>query len=1022
MTRLLPPYHEEAPRYEPISVEQLEEEGLCRESVRQDVVRAGPPRHASTQQFAVLKHAKAGPPVVQGVSLVPTHELPDRFRSIFPFALFNAVQSKCFEAVYRTNDNFVLSAPTGSGKTAVLELAICGLINGYSNGSFKIIYQAPTKSLCAERQRDWQAKFGPLGLECAELTGDTDFAQLRHVQHASIIITTPEKWDGMTRKWKDHQKLMQMVKLFLIDEVHILKEDRGAVLEAIVSRMKSIGSDVRFLALSATVPNSQDVAVWLGKDPINAHLPAIRERFGEEFRPVRLQKHVHGYQGHSNDFAFEKMLNAKLPEVISKCSQRKPIMVFCFTRASSVETAKLLASWWATKGPKERLWSAPRSRLVVSNRDLRDTISAGVAFHHGGLQIQDRTAVEKAYLAGEVNVICCTSTLAVGVNLPCHMVIVKGTVTYQTNQVAGLKEYSDLEIMQMLGRAGRPQFDDSAVAVIMTRLEKVQRYEKMLTGQEILESCLHRNLTDHLNAEIGLGTVTNVASAKRWLSGTFLYVRLKENPDHYQLATAASGHSLDERLESICRNSIAELQESDLVTASPTLHSTEFGDAMARYYVQFPTMKVFLGLPPRAKISEILSAIAQASEFREIRFRSGEKSVYKDLNRNSSIKFPIPVNVDLAAHKVSLIIQAILGVIDLPTEDSKHRAEFTLAKAVIFQHAHRLIRCIIDCQLHLNDAVSARNALMLARSIGAQVWDDSPLHMKQLEGIGIVAVRKLASAGIKAIEDIESADASRLETIMSRHPPYGARMQERARAFPKLRVTLKAIGKPVVKKSEHVSINVKAEIGFLNEKTPEAFLKRAVYICLLAETSDGQKVHFARISAKKLDKGQDLIFTVNLTSANQSIRAYVMCDEIAGTARQALLKPEIPASAFPPPKTAEEMNKQRSQVIRAENSSKRRASRGTTDISDEFGDADIDDADLTLAEGTGFVDIDDLHLSGDNEGAQRKKQKTFHDADAPPEHQALRLPNGNWACNHACKDKTSCKHFCCREGVDKKPK
>lgn len=220
------------------------------------------PRLEARSKLQPLTTAQC-PPVVQGIALVPTHRLPDRFRSLFYFPLFNAVQSKCFPVVYDTNDNFVLSAPTGSGKTAILELAICRLITSHANGSYKVIYQAPTKSLCSERQRDWQKKFAPLDLQVAELTGDTDNAQLRNVQHASIIITTPEKWDSITRRWKDHQKLVQMVKLFLIDEVHILKEDRGATLEAIVSRMKSVGTNIRFVALSATVPNSQDIATWL---------------------------------------------------------------------------------------------------------------------------------------------------------------------------------------------------------------------------------------------------------------------------------------------------------------------------------------------------------------------------------------------------------------------------------------------------------------------------------------------------------------------------------------------------------------------------------------------------------------------------------------------------------------------------------------------------------------------------------------------------------------------------------------
>lgn len=251
------------------------------------------------------------PTSIQGIVLVSVHELPDSYRSIFPFPMFNAVQSKCFRAIYHQDDNIVLTSPTGSGKTVIMELAICRLLNTSKDERFKVVYQAPTKSLCSERFRDWSKKFMSLGLQCAELTGDTDQSQLRSVQSAHIIITTPEKWDSMTRKWKDHARLMQLVKLILVDEVHILKETRGATLETVVSRMKSIGSSVRFVALSATVPNSEDIATWLGKDATNQHIPAHTEHFGEEFRPVKLQKFVYGYKSNWNDFAFDKMCNGK---------------------------------------------------------------------------------------------------------------------------------------------------------------------------------------------------------------------------------------------------------------------------------------------------------------------------------------------------------------------------------------------------------------------------------------------------------------------------------------------------------------------------------------------------------------------------------------------------------------------------------------------------------------------------------------------------------------------------------------
>jgi ATP-dependent DNA helicase HFM1/MER3 len=251
------------------------------------------------------------PPSVRGIVLVSVNNIPEIYRSIFPFPLFNAIQSKSFHSVYNSNDNIVLSSPTGSGKTVIMELAICRLLNILKDERFKVIYQAPTKSLCSERFRDWHAKFSALNLKCAELTGDTDSSQLRSVQISQIIITTPEKWDSMTRKWKDHMKLMQLVKLFLIDEVHILKETRGATLEAVVSRMKNIGSNVRFVALSATVPNSEDIATWLGKDATNQHVPAHREHFGEEFRPVILKKVVYGYPCSMNDFAFDKVCGTK---------------------------------------------------------------------------------------------------------------------------------------------------------------------------------------------------------------------------------------------------------------------------------------------------------------------------------------------------------------------------------------------------------------------------------------------------------------------------------------------------------------------------------------------------------------------------------------------------------------------------------------------------------------------------------------------------------------------------------------
>ncbi|KAF2468631.1 uncharacterized protein BDR25DRAFT_394820 [Lindgomyces ingoldianus] len=991
-----------------------------------------------------LPHA---PPMAQGIPLIPRSELPDRLRTVFPFDFFNAVQSKCFKNVYKSDDNFVLSSPTGSGKTAILELAICRAISTNATGQYKIVYQAPTKALCSERQRDWQKKFNPLGLQCAELTGDSDNANLRAVQSANIIVTTPEKWDSITRKWKDHEKLMQLIRLFLIDEVHILNEDRGATLETVVSRMKTIGTDVRFVALSATVPNFEDVATWLGKNSQEPFEPANNERFGEEFRPVKLKKHVCGYQSSGNEFVFEKFLDGKLPEVITKYSERKPMMVFCVTRNSTVSTAKMLANWWISRSSQDRHWKKPSKALHFRDSELRNCVASGVAFHHAGLEPNDRQGVEEGFLKGDINVICCTSTLAVGVNLPCHFVIIKNTMSY-TN--TGLKEYADLEVMQMLGRAGRPQFDNSAIAVIMTRQQKVRRYELMVTGQDILESCLHLNLVDHLNAEVGLRTIRDLTSAKKWLAGTFLYVRLKQNPNYYKLEGARSGQDVDEQLDDICSRDITLLQDTSLVTKDQHFKCTEFGDAMARYYVQFDTMRAFLGLEPKTKISEMvrkfiplspkraLSAIAQAAEFKEIRFRAGEKPFYKSLNQSPSIRFPIPVNLDAPAQKVSLILQSVLGGADMSFENgAKIRSQYTMEMSLIFKHVHRLIRCIIDCQICLGDSVAVRNALMLERSLSGRAWDDSPLQLKQIEQIGVVAVRKLVNAGIRSIEELENTEPHRIEMILGKNPPFGMKLLDRLKPFPKLRVSVHVQPTSISRTPDGVKILVKAEIGFLNENPPSNFQQKPIYVCLLAETSDERLIHFARISGFKLGKGQDLTFLAHLTGPDQYINCYVMCDGLAGTMRGATVKPNIPASRFTRPRPHDTASLSSGPERPTSNMSRRRietmiGSRRSSDGSDEFGLDGIDDDDLVKAS---FGDLDFDHIenyANPNHALTRKnttnntstkgKGKSLEKSVEEDEYEPKQLENGKWACNHKCKDKKSCKHYCCKEGTDKPPK
>lgn len=92
------------------------------------------------------------------------------------------------------------------------------------------------KALCEERLIDWHRKFTNFGLSCISVTGDSDNVDLQSLLIYNLIITTPEKWDSLTRRWRDNKKLADLVKLFMIDEIHLVGEsNRGPTLEAVVS-------------------------------------------------------------------------------------------------------------------------------------------------------------------------------------------------------------------------------------------------------------------------------------------------------------------------------------------------------------------------------------------------------------------------------------------------------------------------------------------------------------------------------------------------------------------------------------------------------------------------------------------------------------------------------------------------------------------------------------------------------------------------------------------------------------------
>ncbi|NXD78239.1 HFM1 helicase, partial [Halcyon senegalensis] len=615
-------------------------------------------------------------------SLRAVTEIPTQYRSIFKeFPYFNYAQSKALDDLLYTDRNFVISAPTGSGKTVMFELAITRLLMKAPLPwlNIKVVYMAPIKALCSQRFDDWKEKFGPIGLSCKELTGDTVMDDLFEIHHAHIIVTTPEKWDSMTRRWRVNS-IVQLVRLFLIDEVHIIKdESRGATLEVVVSRMKTVQSSLsrlseghdsvpplRFVAVSATIPNAEDIAEWLS----DSEMPAVCLKIDEDQRPVKLRKIVLGFPCSDNqtEFRFDLSLNYKIASIIQAYSEKKPSLVFCATRKGVQQAASVLAKDAKFVLSIEQKQSK-LSQVMTIIISLSDLLMYGVAYHHAGMEISDRKVIEGAFTVGDLPVLFTTSTLAMGVNLPAHLVVIKSTMHY----VGGVfQEYSETDILQMIGRAGRPQFDTTATAVIMTRWSTRERYIQMLNGADVIESSLHRHLVEHLNAEIVLHTLTDVTVALEWIRSTFLYIRALKNPTHYGFSSGLDKIGIEAKLQDLCLKNLNDLSSFDLIRMDEAnnFKPTETGRLMAWYYIAFDTVKQFFTIKGTETLKELITMISNCTEFSDVKLRTNERKILNALNKDKdkiTIRFPMEGKIKTREMKINCLIQAQLGCI--PVQD-----------------------------------------------------------------------------------------------------------------------------------------------------------------------------------------------------------------------------------------------------------------------------------------------------------------------------------------------------------------
>ncbi|MFB6172388.1 MAG: DEAD/DEAH box helicase [Haloarculaceae archaeon] len=650
--------------------------------------------------------------------------VPD-FAEVFPFEEFNRMQSVALPAVLEGEDNVVVSAPTASGKTALAELAICRTLRAGGTA----LFLAPLRALTNEKEREWE-RFEEAGYSVYVVTGERDLNP-RRAERADILVMTPEKADSATRKHDSRRyAFVTDVDCCVIDEVHLLDSDRrGSVLEVTISRLRRL-CDPRVIALSATMPNVEDVADWLDA-PDDATF-----MFGDEFRPVPLHASVETYAHGENSFADKyRRLYRALDLAQPHVEDGGQALVFVSSRQDTVQAAKKARDEVAerdvpmgARGDYEFHTDAE----VLDNDTLRQSVLDGVAFHHAGLSKSDKDHVEQWFREGKVQLLFSTSTLAWGVNLPARCVVIRDTKLH--DPLEGEVDMSPLDVLQMLGRAGRPGYDDAGYAYVVCDGSEADKYRRLLRDGKEIESRLAADLAGHLNAEIALGYVEDLDDVMDWLETTFYYVRAQRAPAQYDSAG---------RLRERVREELRRLVDGGFVETDADLgvEGTALGRLTSKYYLRLETAERFARLATRDRPVDdgaVLRTVAEAAEFDSVSARRDEREAVRAVLGESDGRTE-GSDLDPGNRKVLAILRASMS--------GTTPGELQSDAWVIRQNALRLLAALRAFLDRFADARAANLARQIEARVETGISDDA-VGLTAIDGVGAGRARKLAAEGL----------------------------------------------------------------------------------------------------------------------------------------------------------------------------------------------------------------------------------------------------------------------------------
>ena len=333
--------------------------------------------------------------------------------------------------------NLLFAAPTSAGKTLVGDALLANRLFRSAAGAVALIV-LPTVALCEQRSRDLKDMFEGSDVRVVSKFGGRGQAPLARSKRRVACVCTVERANELVTQMTRSDRADE-IRFVCIDEIHTVSDSkRGYFLELLVTKIKKSAAAAQIVAMSATLRGDDALAKWM-----NAAF------YETDFRPVPLSVtfKVNDAELDSNKNVVRTIPRQQRQRISPEARASRDYEDLVFLCRETINERASALVFCSSRQACEKMSHQLRSEFEFSKID----------YHHAGLDPDRRRCVERDFTSGKTQILCCTSTLAVGVNLPARRVIIYG---FEPGDDKATK------LHQMIGRAGRYGLDTSGSAVI----------------------------------------------------------------------------------------------------------------------------------------------------------------------------------------------------------------------------------------------------------------------------------------------------------------------------------------------------------------------------------------------------------------------------------------------------------------------------------------------------------------------------------------------------------------------------